>query len=65
MTNTKYTTEPAATKAIELIDKIRSTNNGYLFAPPPAEIALAKAHPGLFRVRHSPGATFPYQISLL
>jgi len=49
----------------ELIAKIQSTNNGYLFAPSGNEVALAKAHPTVFDLKQNPSAEFfPNKISL-
>jgi hypothetical protein len=47
-----------------LISKIKSTNNGYLFAPTGWDIKIAQDHPETFMVIHRPGAIFPYKISL-
>lgn len=46
-----------------LRQKIKGSNNGYLFAPSGEEIETAKANPAMFRVAHDPRATdFPYRI---
>ena len=47
-----------------LIAKIKSTNNGYLFAPTPAETALAEKHPETFKVIKTNDEYFHTQISL-
>lgn len=48
-----------------LIEKIQSTNNGYLFAPSLAEISIAKAHTSVFELKQNPNAEhFPNKISL-
>jgi hypothetical protein len=48
----------------DLIAKIQSTNNGYLFAPSGNEIALAKAHPSVFELKQNVFGFFPNKISL-
>ena len=49
----------------ELTEKIKSTNNGYLFAPSQSEIKVAKENPSVFvYTRAHYKATFPHQISL-
>ena len=48
-----------------LIAKIQSTNNGYLFNPSESEIALAKKFPNIFNYRYcEPAQDFPHKISL-
>lgn len=47
-----------------LIEKIKSTNNGYLFSPSGQEIDLAGRYPEIFVVRYNAVATFPFRISL-
>ena len=37
--------------AQDLMDSINMTNNGYLFAPTPAELAIAQKNTGLFSIR--------------
>jgi len=37
--------------ADDLIASLKMTNNGYLFAPSPAEMAVAIKHPELFSIR--------------
>jgi hypothetical protein len=48
----------------DLIAKIQSTNNGYLFAPTEKEISIAKAHPTVFLVYVTGGENFPTRITL-
>jgi hypothetical protein len=49
----------------ELIEKIKSTNNGYLFAPSESEIKVAKENPSVFVYTHfQKTAIFPHRISL-
>lgn len=47
-----------------LIAKIKSTNNGYIFAPTACDVETAEEYPYTFLVIHRPGNTFPYRISL-
>lgn len=47
----------------ELIAKIQSTNNGYLFAPSPMEILTAQKHPTVFSYQFG-GGMFPHKIAL-
>jgi hypothetical protein len=47
-----------------LIEKIQSTNNGYLFSPTHQEIVFATEHPTVFKVDHREQQIFPYKISL-
>lgn len=42
---------------------IRGTNNGYIFAPAPGELAIANTFPHFFHVRKTKG-TFPWNITL-
>lgn len=50
----------------ELTDKIKSTNNGYLFVPSEYEIKVAKENPNVFNYTCSlfAAAAFPHRISL-
>lgn len=55
----------AALDAAALVQKITTTNNGYLFAPSPGERHLAKQHPEIFLVTESAGVgRFPHRIAL-
>lgn len=48
-----------------LIEKIKSTNNGYLFNPSESEITLAEKYPTVFNYRlHTTALFFPRRISL-
>ncbi len=48
-----------------LIERIKLSNNGYLFAPSPAEIATAKANSNLFKYQFNPAnSSFPHKIEL-
>jgi hypothetical protein len=47
-----------------LIAKIKSTNNGYLFAPTTAEIKLARAYPEKFLIVNTNDYFFHTNISL-
>jgi hypothetical protein len=56
---------PPSHPVSDLIVKILSTNNGYLFAPSEKEIDIAKAHPSVFLHVHKQGQEFfPHKISL-
>jgi hypothetical protein len=49
----------------KLVEKIKSTNNGYLFAPTMNEIDLARSFDSIFLVTHKPTSPyFPWKISL-
>jgi len=48
----------------ELTEKIKSTNNGYLFAPSESEIKVAKENPSVFNHTFNLSAIFPHKISL-
>jgi hypothetical protein len=47
-----------------LISRIKSTNNGYLFAPTDWDVKIARNYPETFEVLHRPGHMFPYRISI-
>lgn len=53
---------------LQLESDIKMTNNGYLFAPSPFQVELAKKHPDRFVVSFNPkNAVFPnmkYRIAL-
>lgn len=49
---------------VTLIEKIQSSNNGYLFAPSECEITLAKKFPDVFNYINVQSGLFPHRISL-
>lgn len=56
---------PPSNPIVDLILKIQSTNNGYLFAPSENEILIAKYHPTVFELKQNPSANhFPNKIFL-
>lgn len=51
--------------ADSLAADIRITNNGYLFAPSPYQVELAKTNPDRFKYTHNPrNSPFPHKIEL-
>jgi len=48
----------------QLINEIKSTNNGYLFNPTGEEIEIAKENPDEFVVQEIRGSIFPFKIYL-
>jgi hypothetical protein len=49
----------------ELVERIRGTNNGYLFAPTAKEVYVAMQYGYIFNVQFDPDADdFPLRISL-
>ena len=54
-----------STEVENLIEKIKSSNNGYLFAPSESEITLAKKFPDVFKYTYCYFySSFPHKISL-
>lgn len=55
---------PPSHPVSDLIVKILSTNNGYLFAPSQNEIDIAGKHPTVFELKQNIFGFFPNKISL-
>lgn len=55
-------TQIIAQKVTELQEKIKTTNNGYLFAPTTEDVYLATVHPERFDVYYQPNSDFPFRI---
>jgi len=56
---------PYITAVLALAERIKGTNNGYLFAPNGDEIKLAKDNPNIFKYTYnSNNEFFPHKIEL-
>ena len=51
-------------KAIELIERIQGTNNGYLFAPSGDDMETATRCPSCFKITRTGAEPFPVRITL-
>lgn len=51
---------------VALGDRIKLSNNGYLFAPTLAEVKLAKENPNIFKYTFNPANNhFPHKIEIV